>query len=331
MTSPRLETALEDGSLALPADGRVLVLRCPPQMGALLPLDRCDVVHGFAPLHEAWQAQGFHLIDQPGSGYTMAVVGCPRGRDHARQLVAQAVAAVAPDGWVVVDGQKTDGIEPLMKALKAAVGSVESISKAHGKLVWFRRPAVIPDTVQAWAQLTPNAPTGWVTATGVFSAEAVDAGSDLLARSLPPLKGRVCDLGAGWGYLSRAILAQQKVALVDLVEAEHAALQAARQNIQDPRAQFHWTDATRFGTAQSYDHVVTNPPFHNGRAADPGVGQAFLKRAQILLKPKGSLTLVANRHLPYERTLSDGFAEVQTLATTNGFKVIHASRPRAAR
>jgi 16S rRNA (guanine1207-N2)-methyltransferase len=34
--------------------------------------------------------------------------------------------------------------------------------------------------------------------------------------------------------------------------------------------------------------------------------------------------LVANRHLPYEQALGDGFAQVQTIAQAGGFKVVQA-------
>ena len=42
---------------------------------------------------------------------------------------------------------------------------------------------------------------------GIFSADHIDPGSALLAEHLPKnLRGRVADLGAGWGFLSRAAL-----------------------------------------------------------------------------------------------------------------------------
>lgn len=331
MTSARIEAALRDDDVVLPAEGRMLVLRADPEMARVLPVERCDVVHGFAPDHAAWAASGVTMIDAPSGGYTAALVACPRGRDHARRMVAEALGVLVPGGVLLVDGQKTDGIEPLLKALKASFPGVEVLSKAHGKLVWLARSDVLPAEIIAWGALAPSAPEGWITAPGVFSAEAIDGGSALLAANLPKMKGRVCDLGAGWGYLSRAILEQSKVGTLDLVEAERAALDAARQNIPDPRAAFHWADARSFGAPQTYDFVVTNPPFHNGRAAEPALGQAFLARGAALLKRSGTLALVANRHLPYERLLSDQFADVQTAALTGGYKVIHATRPRQPR
>ena len=122
---------------------------------------------------------------------------------------------------------------------------------------------------------------GFVTLPGVFSAEGPDRASVLLAAALPPkLPPAVADFGAGWGYLSRAILARQGVSSLDLIEAEADALDCARVNITDPRARFHWADATTIRPAKLWDAVVMNPPFHNGREADPGLGIAFIRAAQ---------------------------------------------------
>ena len=57
------------------------------------------------------------------------------------------------------------------------------------------------------------------------------------------------------------------------------------------------------------DAVVMNPPFHEGRKADPELGQAFIEAAAGMLGAKGKLYMVANRHLPYEETLERLFPQ----------------------
>ena len=70
-----------------------------------------------------------------------------------------------------------------------------------------------------------------------------------------------------------------------------------------------------------------NPPFHQGRAADPSLGRKFIQAASRLLTPQGKLWMVANRHLPYENTMTECFRNVDTIAMDAGFKVFHATRP----
>ena len=164
---------------------------------------------------------------------------------------------------------------------------------------------------------------------GAFSADGIDKGSALLAQHLPALAGKVADLGAGWGYLSGKVLGSDKVTSLDMIEADHNALDAAKLNITDPRAVMHWADMARF-QGGPYDAIISNPPFHTTRTPTPELGQMFISRAAELLAPKGQFWMVANRNLPYEQTLDTLFSQVDTIAQTGGFKVIRARRPKPA-
>ncbi len=327
MTGSRLSHALSSGDAVLP-DGPVVVFR--PSSDADLSAierERVTIVQGFRPDFDAWCARGYTcLADQSAldSKPTSAVVFVPRARDHAHGLVAAALAATN-GGPVIVDGQKTDGIESLIKAARKAGVEVSAVlSMRHGKLATLTGQAP-----QDWRSKSRNISGGWLTAPGVFSADAIDPASALLADALNgKLSGTVADLGAGWGYLSaRALTANTDITEIHLVEAEHDALDMARINVTDPRARFHWADATNWGDKGSFDHVVMNPPFHTRRRAEPGLGLAFFSAAQRLLKPKGSLWLVANRHLPYEDALNARFGAVTELAGSAGFKLLRADRP----
>lgn len=323
MRSERLEKALQDGVWVLP-EGRIAVYR--PRMSddlSMLPKDRVTVLTGFRPDHDHFTALGY--ATDPAPPYAGALVCLPRARDHARALLAEAAAAVVPGGPVAVDGQKTDGIESVLKELRALVPVGEALSKAHGKLAVF--PA--GPELAGWAAREARIEGGFLTRPGVFSADAPDRGSALLAGLLPAKLGpKVVDLGAGWGYLSRAVLAREGVKRLDLVEAERDALDCARANIDDPRARFHWADATGFRPENLAETVVTNPPFHTGRDADPALGLAFIAAARGMLAPDGALWLVANRHLPYDAALSAAFLTVEEIGGDSAFRVIRATRPR---
>ncbi|MCE6959426.1 methyltransferase [Cereibacter sphaeroides] len=325
MRSARLTLALETGAVVLPDAGSIAVYR--PRAGddlSALPKDRLLIVQGFRPEHDAFAAQGYRVAVEGGQGHAAAIVCLPRSRDEARALLAEAAAAVEPGGPIVVDGQKTDGIEAIYRDLGERLAVSATLSKAHGKLFTFAAGPGLED----WAARLTAVEGGFRTLPGVFSADAPDRGSALLLAALPAeLSGRVVDLGAGWGYLSRAVLERPHVKRLDLVEAEHAALACARLNVTDPRAFFHWADATRFRLSKAADVVVCNPPFHTTREADPALGLGFLQAAARLLQPQGVLWLVANRHLPYDRGLRALFREVEEIGGDAAFRIVRASRP----
>ena len=328
MADPRLTTALEDGAIVLPPKGRIAVFRPRAETDlSALPRERVHVIQGFRPDHDAFAAQGFDVGVAPEGRYGAALVCLPRSKAEARALVAAAVAA--SDGPVLIDGQKTDGVESLLRDIRKRVDVGAVTSKAHGKLFAFSGGDFSDWAVDPAGQQIAG---GYVTAPGVFSADRVDAGSAALAAALPAkLPKRIADLGAGWGYLAGAILSRPGVKELHLIEADHAALDCARRNVTDPRARFHWADATRFTGEAGFDAVVTNPPFHTSRAADPSIGRAFIAAAAGLLKPSGRLWLVANRHLPYEAEAAMHFLEVQEIAGDRSFKVLQAAKPRRAK
>lgn len=326
MRVSRLSIAVESGLLELPPRGDILVSNATPGADlAALPRARVMAVQPFRPDHDAVLAQGFRAMPScPDHPFAAALVCLPRAREAALARVAEAAAAVVPGGPVVVDGQKTDGVEAVLRELGARVALSEPLIKAHGRLAWF---AAGPD-LSAWRARPREVAGGFRTMPGVFSSDGPDEGSALLAAALPPaMPGRGVDLGAGWGFLAKAVLARGGVAALDLVEADAVALDCARANVTDPRAAFHWADATDFRPARPADFVVCNPPFHSGRAADPALGEAFLNALPRILSPEGTLWLVANRPLPYDRTLTRLFREVEDIGGTAAFRLTRAARP----
>jgi 16S rRNA (guanine1207-N2)-methyltransferase len=325
MRSARLSLALETGALTLPATGQIAVYR--PRIGddlSALPKGQVIVLTGFKPDHDHF-ARDYAVTPAP--LYAAALVCLPRSREAARALIARAAAEVSSGGVIAVDGQKTDGIDSALKELRGRVSLSESLSKAHGKLASFTAGPDLSDWLARPAMVD-----GFQTLPGIFSADEADRGSVLLAEALPQkLAGKVADLGAGWGYLSAQILKRPGVKRLDLVEAEADALDCARINVTDPRARFHWADATTWRPESLLDAVVMNPPFHLGREADPALGAAFIRAARRMLAPDGSLWLVQNRHLPYDAVLAECFLHHEDVAANGSFRVVHAIKPRRAK
>lgn len=324
MRSARLSQAIESGLFQLPPEGRIAVLR--PRIGdelSDLPRDRVLVATGFRPDHDWFAARGYATAPRATGDFAAAILCLPRAKAQARAMLAEASALVTKGGPVVVDGQKTDGIDAVLKDLRPRVALSETLSKSHGKLATFPAGPELADWMARPAQVD-----GFTTLPGVFSADGIDPGSALLAAALPAdIKGRVADLGAGWGYLSRTLLALPGVKECYLVEAEADAIDCARLNISDDRAQFHWADATTWKAPRGMDHIVMNPPFHTGRGADPALGSGFIASAARNLNPQGVLWLVANRHLPYDRSLTALFREVAEIGGNSSYRLTRAAFP----
>lgn len=328
MTTDRLSLALEMGALTLPADGPIS-LYAPDRadLPAALPTERLKPISPWQMDVVNWRARGLDAGTDHSGPFAASVVLLPRSRAAGQIAIAQAMAHTRAGGLVLIDGQKTSGIDRFSKDMKSRVPLIDSFVKFHGRLFWVE---AAPEPFADWLARDRFLKTefGYVTGPGQFSPEGPDPASQSLVEALPKaLPPRMADFGAGWGYLASQVLGHEGVASLDLIEAHHGALEAAKLNISDERAHFHWADATKWRPEVPYDGVVMNPPFHTSRAADPRLGQGFIRSAAASLSPKGRLWLVANRQLPYEALLKDLFRQVKTLPAPAGFKILMAEAP----
>lgn len=274
--------------------------------------------------------------------FPLVLVLPPRQRDEARALLAGAVRRAAEGGIVIAAQANNEGAGAVSADLERLVGPLQHLSKHKCRVVWttVSKARIDKTLTDEWSALDAPRPIldgRLVSRPGLFAWDRIDPASALLASLLPPsLAGRVADLGAGYGYLSTEIIRRcAAVTSIDLYDAEHRALEPARVNVRRAIAESTrvisthvlWHDVSA-GMSQRYDAIVSNPPFHQGRVDQPELGQAFISAAAKALESTGTFWMVANRHLPYEATLSMHFAVVRTVEVRNGFKVIEAREPR---
>ena len=309
--------------------GPVLILNARPNMGVPQGLARVSVaVQPERGLFNALKAEGFNTyavlpdITQPFSGAFILVA---RQRAENDEMLAAASSHIVPGGLIIIAGAKNSGVEALAKAVAKSGIEIGKLSKNHALVFWATAPLPLFESSELTSTET------FTTATGGFSYGAIDEGSKFLIDNLPPkLWGSVADFGAGWGYLSAEIAARcSKVASLTLIESRYESLEAAKANLANITipATFHWLDVAAEKLPGYHDWVVMNPPFHDalGNHA-PELGQAFIKAAFKALKPNGQLLMVANKQLPYEKTLGIGFRGFQTVAENGRFKVILARK-----
>ena len=266
------------------------------------------------------------LESVPEGSADAAMIYAPPGVLERRHTLALALRALKPGGRLDVMAPKDKGGSRLKKELAAFGVEVGESAKAHHRRCVVIRPQALEGLDEAIEAGAPRLVPGleaW-SQPGVFAWDRVDAGTLLLAQALPPLKGAGADLGCGYGALATVVLRSPAVTSLRLIDLDRRAVEAARRNVDDPRASFDWADARTVEAAGDLDFVVMNPPFHDGGAEDRRLGQAFIRQAAAMLKKGGVLWLVANRHLPYEADITAAFKRSRPVADKGGYKVIEA-------
>jgi 16S rRNA (guanine1207-N2)-methyltransferase len=261
-------------------------------------------------------------------GLAGAVVAAPPGVLERQYVLARILQALAPGAPLTALAPKDKGGARLRKELEGFGCAVVDSGRRHQRIcetVRPERPTGLDAAVAAGALQFSEALSLW-TQPGVFSWDRPDGGTRQLLAALPALAGHGADLGCGLGVLARAVLESPGVAALDLVDLDRRAISAARRNVEDPRARFHWADARAAPELAGLDFVVTNPPFHDRGVEDRELGQGFIRRAHEILRPGGTLWLVANRHLPYEAVLRELFRRATPRGEGAGFKIYEAQK-----
>jgi 16S rRNA (guanine1207-N2)-methyltransferase len=289
----------------------------------------------FKPHADELQRLGLQVKPEISGQFPVVLVLPPRQRDEARALLARALRLTEPGGWIVSCQHNHEGGRTMESDLTKLAGPVSTQNKHRSRVCWAKvtSDSINEELVRQWIALDaprPIADSRFTSRPGLFAWDRIDVGSQLLATHLTAdLAGNSADLGAGFGFLSAELLARSPgITSIDLYEAEARALSLAQQNLTALASRatlnYRWHDVTA-GLEQSYDVIVTNPPFHTSSREDrPDIGRTFIRVAAEALRPRGHLWLVANRHLPYEAILNERFGRIRQVANEHGYKIIEA-------
>lgn len=154
-----------------------------------------------------------------------------------------------------------------------------------------------------------------------FGGTKLDPGTRLLLEALEG-KGRtpgleatnVLDFGCGNGSIAMALAsAGLNVWARDVSWSAVAGTSVAAQ-INELDVDVTWGDGLAGYEDNSFDAIVTNPPFHQGIAKDSADTLAMFDEAARVLRPGGQLWCVYNSHLPYRRELNVRLGRTQVAA-----------------
>ena len=272
---------------------------------------------------------GAALAERAPASCAELVVHAPAGVVERRAVIALALRALAPGAPLTVLAANGKGGTRLADELTAFGCAIEAGHKRHHRIVTTHRPqhpVGVDDAIAAGCpRFLPE--LGLWSQPGLFNWDRIDPGSALLLDHLPPLKGRGADLGCGIGVLARAVVIQNASVRMTLIDIDERALTVARKNVPGEDVASLWADVrTAKNLPSGLDFVVTNPPFHYAGVEDTSLGLVFIQRASAMVRPGGTLWLTANRHLPYEATLTALFETVDQVAQAKGFKIFAARK-----
>jgi 16S rRNA (guanine1207-N2)-methyltransferase len=165
---------------------------------------------------------------------------------------------------------------------------------------------------------------------GVFNHGKLDLGTNLLLEHLGHIQqGKVLDFACGAGFIGAFLVKRHPEIKLTASDISTLAVSSTAATLKANKLPGETIAADGIPSrSAAYDHIVSNPPFHTGLKTDYHISEQFFRDAFNELKPGGTLTLVANVHLPYVAQLTEIFGQVKELGRRDGFVVYYCKKDR---
>jgi 16S rRNA (guanine1207-N2)-methyltransferase len=265
--------------------------------------------------------------DPPDGTFSSALLRLPKSRDEQLMAVHQCLGALTPTGRLFVYGGNDEGVRSFQKTL-ADLGAVTTLAaRGHGRVLELQRQDVNVPLKPRLAKWRTTSGDDWVSYPGLFAGGTPDPGTLLLLQHLPDFADdmSVLDYGCGPGAIAAAIRTRQPNAKLTLIDNDAVALVAAAENVPGA-ALLLGADLAAAGNAR-YSLIVSNPPLHTGFKEDLAPLNRFIEMAPAHLTERGALVMVVQRRIPLDRTLSQVFDAVETVADDGRYRIWRAHTP----
>ncbi|WP_100657741.1 class I SAM-dependent methyltransferase [Alteromonas flava] len=305
---------------------------------AALPA-RVDGFHQYFDSYQAALEKGgkqtfaaqFTLESSP--AYDGAVIYLPTAKAHASMLIENARSVVKAGGTIAIVGSNDSGIKSIGKRLKQSFGEVQKYDAARHCAIWLvTNPAQIEFNLNDYIKVSTYSSNAiqWKVASlpGVFSADGLDPGTELLLSSIPELKGSSClDFACGAGVIGCYLNLRQPHLTVKYSDINALSLYCCKKSLE--LNDLHGEVIASNGLnewQERFDNIITNPPFHSGKQTNYGITERFIATANSHLQVGGQLYLVANRFLPYPDLIDQHLRRQADVAKSGKFTVYKASK-----
>jgi len=258
--------------------------------------------------------------------FETALVGMPKETERLRMTLSMVGAASVPGGRVVLIGRNDSGIKSAGRHLTEIIGDNEVLDfRFHARAL--SATVSVPasrSSLDDWETVFRAEIAGRSVEVhdfpGVFSHGRVDEGTRRLLDVLDvDTSARVLDVGCGSGVIGAWLRAGGSV--VGSCDVDALAVEATARTAGSAFASDVYSDVT-----ETYDVIVTNPPFHAGVRTTSAVAIRMIEEAPAHLVAGGEMWLVANRFLDYLTPLRDAFARAEIVSEDNKFRVFRARR-----
>jgi len=164
----------------------------------------------------------------------------------------------------------------------------------------------------------------------LFAHGRLDPGTAFLIANFPFVaeKKSVVDLACGDGILAIKAASLWPEASFLCVDESYLAIRSAKESFEKSGypnpVEFRVCDILDGVVEGSADLILCNPPFHDNHSLSTATALTMFRQSHAVLKSRGELFVVSNRHLGYEKQLAKIFSSAQVIKSNKKFSIIRA-------
>jgi len=276
----------------------------------------------------------FSACYQTNIKHDLVIIFFPKSKAEFSFTLTMINHALAVHAKVLVVGENKSGVKSATKLGLPFFNYCEKVDSArhcslfsgefNGHLITFS----LEDWFKTYQISLNNITLTIASLPGVFSQNELDIGTKLLLNNLPKkMSGKILDFGCGAGVISAYIGKKYNLTELSLLDINALALKSAEKTlaINDLSGNVFASDSLT-NVTERFQHVVSNPPFHQGLRTHYASTETFLSGIKKHIDKHGDITIVANNFLHYQPIMTDNIGKTATVINKNGFCVYHCQR-----
>lgn len=263
--------------------------------------------------------------------HDLVIITFPKSKTELPFTLAMIANSLAPNATILLVGEKKGGIQSSKKVVIDYIDNYQKIDSA-------RHCMLFAGNISTQAQATAFNVDDWfkqyqfsvndinltiASLPGVFSQKQLDTGTALLLQNLPQkMSGKVLDFGCGAGVISCFIGKTHPDCQLSLLDVNALALTSAMKTLEinELTGQVFASNSLSSVT-EKYQHIVSNPPFHQGIKTHYHATEQFLSGIKANMLPKANITIVANSFLRYQPIMEQCIGSTEQLLCKKGFTI----------
>ena len=270
--------------------------------------------------------------------HDLVVINFPKSKDELAFTLAMIAPYLLSDAKILLVGEKKGGVQSAPKLTQHFLTSCQKIDAARhcllfGGIYRFKEDESTAFIIDDWYKTYQINISGIAltiaSLPGVFSQKKLDVGTALLLENLPKhMQGKVLDFGCGAGVISCFIGKKFVNTDLSLLDVSALAIASAKKTLLLNGLTGNVFASNSLSTvSESYQHIVSNPPFHQGTHTSYQATEDFLRGIKEHLTStkdtKNDITIVANNFLQYLPIMQQHIGKTDTIAREQGFSIYY--------